>query len=229
MRLRFGSAVKSSDELNNVGRQLTIGNSLLLFFIFALVFLIPLFPNSQHKILYNAAFMIIFFMSVLSLKNRKHMFMVAVIISVVEFASAVFDLVYLLHLSRLLNFAFFIYIVFHLIVQIAQTKIVTAGVILESINGYLLLGVVFSIVISFAASVCPTAFSFPPTKPNVMNFSTYVYFTFVTLSTLGYGDMVPKTPFGQSLATFIAVTGQIYVAVIIAMLVGKFSGQVNKK
>jgi len=54
---------------------------------------------------------------------------------------------------------------------------------------------------------------------------TALYFSMVTFTTLGYGDMTPQTSAGMSLATLIAVTGQIYVAVIIAMLVGKFSSQ----
>ena len=51
------------------------------------------------------------------------------------------------------------------------------------------------------------------------------YFTFVTMSTLGYGDVLPGIPLTRSLSIFISITGQIYLAVIIAMLVGKYSAQ----
>ena len=53
---------------------------------------------------------------------------------------------------------------------------------------------------------------------------TAIYFSFVTLATLGYGDVVPATPLAQSLATFEAVGAQLYVAVLIARLVSLQAG-----
>ena len=47
------------------------------------------------------------------------------------------------------------------------------------------------------------------------------YFTIVTIATVGYGDITPKIPETQTLAYLIAVTGQLYVAIIVAFLVGK--------
>ena len=56
----------------------------------------------------------------------------------------------------------------------------------------------------------------------------FIYYAFVTYSTLGYGEMLPLIPVAKSLATLAAVTGQIYLTVIIAMLVGKFLGQAQQ-
>jgi hypothetical protein len=50
---------------------------------------------------------------------------------------------------------------------------------------------------------------------------TLFYYSFVTLSTVGYGDITPRLPQTQTLAYLIAVTGQLYVAIIMAFLVGK--------
>ena len=49
-----------------------------------------------------------------------------------------------------------------------------------------------------------------------------LYFSFVTISTLGYGDISPLTPQGQAVAIFVAISGQLYLAILMAMLVGKF-------
>lgn len=46
------------------------------------------------------------------------------------------------------------------------------------------------------------------------------YFSFATLTTLGFGDILPRTPVARVLATLEAVTGQIYLTVLIARLVG---------
>ena len=48
----------------------------------------------------------------------------------------------------------------------------------------------------------------------------YVYFSFVTLTTLGYGDITPLTPVAQTLAWLEAVVGQLYLAILVARLVG---------
>ena len=50
-----------------------------------------------------------------------------------------------------------------------------------------------------------------------------IYYTFMTFTTTGYGDIAPTHPFSKSLAVLISVCGQLYIAVIIAMLVGKYA------
>ena len=51
------------------------------------------------------------------------------------------------------------------------------------------------------------------------SFSQVVYFSFVTMSTLGYGDIVPETPLAQTLAWMQSVLGQFFLAVLVAWLV----------
>lgn len=55
-----------------------------------------------------------------------------------------------------------------------------------------------------------------------------VYFSLVTLVTLGYGDIVPKTDLARTLAVSEAVIGQFYMAVLVALLVGKFVSQPSR-
>jgi voltage-gated potassium channel Kch len=87
----------------------------------------------------------------------------------------------------------------------------------------------FSILIALVCVVDPNAFSFKhlvgQMNPSISYVSNYIYFGFVTLSTLGYGDVVPLTPPARSLAIFTSITGQMYVAIIIAALVSKYLGQ----
>ena len=146
-----------------------------------------------------------------------------------EWISGILNLPGLLTLAKFVNILFFLVIVVSLIRQIATARKVSAGVILGSLAGYLLLGLVFSIFIIFIMQNDPDSFSSPP-KQNVeseaiIGTSVPVYFSFVTMATLGYGDIVPLKPYTRSLATLIAVTGQFYIAIIVALLVGKFSAQ----
>ena len=100
---------------------------------------------------------------------------------------------------------------------------------MESINGYLMLGMSFSILIGLICTIDPLAFSFKHLSetmdPSISYVSNYIYFGFVTLTTLGYGDVVPLTPAARSLSIFTSITGQMYVAIIIALIVSKYLSQ----
>jgi amino acid transporter len=112
--------------------------------------------------------------------------------------------------------------------QIAKSREVKAVAILGSIAGYLLLGLVYAIFISIIIKNDPLAYSNLPSELSQgHNYSPSVslYYSFVTLASLGYGDICPLKPYSRSLATFIAVSGQFYIAIIVALLVGKFSSQ----
>lgn len=133
---------------------------------------------------------------------------------------------YFLHLSLLESVSklavvlFFIIIVLKLLIQIAGSKEVNSTIILESISGYLLMGVMFTFLSVFVSLIDPSSFYFPGGgNPNP---SDLMYFSFVTLTTLGYGDILPILPQARSLALLIAVSGQLYLTIVIAILVGKF-------
>ena len=153
---------------------------------------------------------------------------IAIIAMITEWIADELHMSLLSGISKGINILFFIIVVVSLITQIARTKNVTVRVIMEAINGYLLLGMVFSLLVSVIMIFQPEAYSFPSREiKDVIYFSDYLYYGFVTFTTVGYGDIIPKLPYTKSLATLTGVTGQIYVAVIIAMLVGKFASSNN--
>lgn len=219
--------------LSNVSKKfLTTSNSALLLFVIFIIFFVPFFPIALHKFLYSVSYTIVFLLSALALsKYRSKIFNLAVIVIIIEWISEIFKLSTLIGISLIVNICFFILIVALLIHQIAQAKTVTPQVIMESIIGYLLLGLAFSILIAFVCTVDQSAFSFKhlveEVDPFISYASNYIYFAFVTLTTLGYGDVAPLTPVAKSLSNFISVSGQMYVAVIIAVLVGKYLSQKN--
>lgn len=104
---------------------------------------------------------------------------------------------------------------------------VTDNTIYASLCVYLLLGINWALGYSLIDVVHPGAFSFalaPDTAAWRMQFgggnSGYaLYYSFVTLTTLGYGDIAPVTMPARMLATLEAITGQIYLAVLVARLV----------
>lgn len=125
-------------------------------------------------------------------------------------------------------FAFFAAIVFFLIRHIARSKNVTATLILSSVNGYLLLGLLGALIldiVDIAGGLIETTSGSPAidfSGGTAASFHDYIYFSFVTLTTLGYGDTTPVSPAAKSICMILAVAGQFYMTVLVAMLVGKY-------
>jgi len=207
---------------------LEVGNSGLLFLVFITIFIVPVLPLTWQELAFPIFFTLIFLISATALQTQqKNIFILAVTLTVINLASDIFGMAILDRIFTYLTLIFFVIIVIKLIIQIARVKKVTAQVILEAINSYLLLGMAFATIIRVTVNINPEAFSFKSpiiTDGTVSNFSEILYFGFVTMTTLGYGDVVPLTPVAKSIAMLTAVGGQIYIAVIIALLVGKYAG-----
>jgi voltage-gated potassium channel Kch len=56
-----------------------------------------------------------------------------------------------------------------------------------------------------------------------------MYFSFTTLLTIGYGDILPITQVAQKAAIFVGLTGQFYLVILTAITVGKYLNQESKK
>ncbi len=202
-------------------------NLVLLVLVFFFVFLISFFPATFHKTISNILFSLIFFASTFALRTgRKNLFIIAIIAFITEWVSALFKMPVLNYLSLVINILFFQVVVIKLIIQVAKSKRADASIIFESINGYLLLGLMFSTWVAVLMQYDPEALNF---KTELLTIQDFIYFTFVTMTTLGYGDVIPLVPTAKSMAILISTTGQIYIAVVIAMLVGKYAAGQNQK
>lgn len=205
------------------------GNSLLVLVV-ATVFLVPWLPVSWHWLLYNLLGTGIYFLAVKAVtRHRRLTLPMAVTGVVLEWFSDLVDLPLLGGVSGAINVLFFIVIVILLIAQIARSKRVSGRQIVESINAYILLGMMFTLLVTLLAEHQPEAYSFsdPGARLEVVesHASDYSYYAFVTMTTVGYGDLLPLTSQSKSLAVLIGMTGQLYLAVILAMLVGKFASR----
>ncbi|HTK99600.1 MAG TPA: ion channel [Pseudomonadales bacterium] len=104
---------------------------------------------------------------------------------------------------------------------------ITLDGIIASVVAYELIGVLFAQIYTLAYVADSTSLLLPGNAPpSTENFQVeLIYFSFVTLATLGYGDIVPVTNVTRSVAIVEAVIGQFYVAVIVAVLVSAFVSQ----
>ena len=105
---------------------------------------------------------------------------------------------------------------------------VDANRIAGAVCVYILLGYVWSVLYLLVALAASDAFA-GVDAGNIPDLSSQLtYFSFVTLTTLGYGDISPLTPIAQSLTYLEAIIGQLYVAILIAGLVGAHLSNIRK-
>ena len=94
--------------------------------------------------------------------------------------------------------------------------------IIGAICIYLLLGLNWGMFYLFTNMAIPDSFhGLTPTTIGAQ-FSELMYFSFVTITTLGYGDLIPVKPLARTVAFLEAIIGQFYVAVLVAWLVGMY-------
>lgn len=105
---------------------------------------------------------------------------------------------------------------------------VTRDKIMGAICVYLLIGVIFTIVFAMLEILQPGSFNIFQIASSEeyrivveeKGFSQLLYYSFVTLTTLGYGDIIPTMPASRTYSAIEAIIGQIYLAVLVARLVG---------
>ena len=121
----------------------------------------------------------------------------------------------------LLYFVFFVFTILSLGRFVRKARTVTIDVIIVSVVIYLLLGIVGGSAAYFFYHLYPDAFYFAHPTGNV-DLLEMLYWGYITMATVGYGDITPARPETKTLAYLLAVTGQLYLAIIIAFIVGKY-------
>jgi hypothetical protein len=107
---------------------------------------------------------------------------------------------------------------------VLTSREVSLDTIFAAIVAYLLLAAAFARVYGVVETLAPGSF-----RLSVGSEVELTYFSFVTIATLGYGDVVPLQPFAQMLASLEAVAGQFYIAVVVAWLVSNYAVSRPKK
>jgi voltage-gated potassium channel len=123
---------------------------------------------------------------------------------------------------------FFLFAAGHIIRGILKEKRVTWDVVLGGVSGYLLIGLTFANLFTTIGLIHPGAFagvheSGPITAAPTSSLdrdTDLIYFSFTTLTTLGYGDVLPVAHLARHMAALEGILGQIYLAVFVARLVG---------
>ncbi|MFQ5919801.1 MAG: potassium channel family protein [Thermoplasmata archaeon] len=134
----------------------------------------------------------------------------------------------LLGAGRILSILFLAVTVAAILPPLLRAKRVTAEVLWGALSVYLLLGVTGAFAFAAITAWQPEALVGVSLSTETALSGDLVYFSFVTQTTLGYGDIRPVTPLARSVAMFLAVSGVLYLAVLVASFVGIYVSQTRR-
>jgi len=177
----------------------------------------------------SVLFSLVLLAGVLAVADSKYVFVIALVLAIPAIAGR-----WINHFRPdLLPPAFFLvaglfliaFVVARLLRFVLRAPSVTVQVLCASISAYLMLGLMWTMAYWLVDQLTPGgAFSFNTNAgTRSMNGFTGFYFSFITLSTVGYGDITPVSRIARWLAAMEAMTGLLYVAVLIARLVSLYS------
>lgn len=99
-----------------------------------------------------------------------------------------------------------------------KSTTITLDVIFAAINIYVFSGIIFGFLVMTFSILYPGSYQY--SKP--METYDFIYYAFITLCSIGYGDILPAIRQTKMLSIIISISGQIYLSVVVALLVGKY-------
>lgn len=207
------------------------GLSVFLALLVVVVFVLPAFGlvGALGRLAVDVALSALLLAGALNLPERPWLrrlvppvVLLALLMRWVTFATTTVDLAAWRELATLVTLVLFAAVV---AAQVYRAGPVTHHRILGAVAVYLLLGLVWANAYELLHHLRPGAFAgnLDADVPQ-----TWIYYSFVTLTTTGYGDIAPLHPVARSLAIGEALTGQLYLAVTLARLVALYVGTKGK-
>ena len=134
---------------------------------------------------------------------------------------------YVVIVGTLCGVVFFAYMIVNILLFIYKQDEVTIDLIVGAAVVYLLMAIMWTFIYKVVETVHPGSFTISAT--DIQERLRFTYFSLVTITTLGYGDIVPTTGLASSLATLEALVGQLYLVTTVAWLVGVRVSQSTKR
>lgn len=181
------------------------------------------------ELIVSGLFSLVLVAGVLAIADRKRVLVIAIVLAIPAIAGRWINhfrpdlappAVFLVGGLILIGF-----VIAHLLRFVLRAPSVTVEVLCASISAYLMLGLMWTMAYWLVDQLTPGgAFSFNTNAgARSIDGFTGFYFSFITLSTVGYGDITPVSRIARWLAAMEAMTGLLYVAVLIARLVSLYS------
>ncbi len=184
-------------------------------------------PYTSLAILAHVSLTMVLFAAAYAVHRQQHKRSIALSILLpllVLYWLGIYDVISINSLGSHLFFAlYYALLIYSFVLQIIHSEKVTSSVLYATFCIYLILGLFFGSLYNLLYGLSPGAFS-GVLLDNMQANSIHVfnYFSFVTLTTLGYGDITPQTAGAAAFCQMEAIVGQFFTAVVVAWLVGMF-------
>ena len=195
---------------------------ILLLSILALITLPPFLSSNNEEIMQfmNLIFLPIVISCFLIIRKKPFARYISIVTFILLLVNIFFD-IFLLDAATQLGLTVMIYYAFFLVLREAISMEGTrSNMILISITGYMIIGLTGGFLAAGLELAIPG--SYYHSTGIDLGLYNFVYYSYVTMTTLGYGDIIPVTKKSQSLALILVLAGQLYLAVIIAINISKF-------
>ena len=202
-------------------------------FLIFLVLLIVLYGFSARslveQLILDLIVVSLFVSVVFTLEQTKRSLLVSIMLGIPWIVAVFVDLFVVQGrtmrlLTTVAGIPFLIFVTRVVFWHVLRSRRVTPSAIYGAICVYLLLGIVWAAGYRFLEALNPGSFSGPMgIDPETgLELPNYMYFSFTTLTTLGYGDIVPVTAVARSVAIIEAIAGPLYITILISQLVSKY-------
>ena len=196
----------------------------LLILILAMLIIVPLVEEFiKIRMLMDIFWSAVFVAVIYAVSQKRHHILIGVLLALPMLASIwsrYFVEYWALELvGGLCGAAFFIFAIIQILIFVYTQKEVTRDLIAGAAIVYLLMALAWSFIFGVVESLNPGSFSIPDIE-GISTSQSFLYLSFVTITTLGYGDITPVTSLARSLCILEAVIGQLYLVVQVAWLVG---------
>jgi len=182
-----------------------------------------LFPQNA-SIIINFTFTITIVIGVWSLIDDRKWFLFGLGLAAFSLLLALLEFFYsskFIYIASILVLLFFL--INSLVLAIKHVMFgprIDMNKIVGSITIYLLIGIIWALLYGLVETLIAESFSGNLLTVGGSRFWDLIYFSFVTLTTLGYGDILPMNTYARTLAYMEAIVGQFYIAILVASLVG---------
>ena len=199
-------------------------NYILFFSLVGVLFLLP-FVNAMPLLRFALVgqYTFVMFYLVFSSRHSRALYLVDIAFVIPTLLATWLDSIYQNDItfvaSYLTMIVFFLYLQYLIIMQIIHAKKVDTNTIFGAMNIYLVAGLVWAYAFILLNHFDSSAFHMPNYETLSKEVEIFTYYSFTTLTTLGYGDIVAQSAQARMLSVLEAVFGQLYLAIVIAKLV----------
>lgn len=223
------------DRSRSVTKKFIYKNSILilLLFLISIIVLIPYFMEGGPNIFYlEYSFNVLLLVIIYLVSKQRVLFLSALLLFIIVSSFHTFDYItenaHPFILALIAECLFYSIGTVSVIIHMLVDKRVNITKIYSAVCAYILIAFTWAMFYTIIELAHPGSFifshqpDFDPTKMSLYRFYyiQFLYYSFVTLSTLGFGDITPITHQARIVSSLQAVVGQLYLSILIAHLVG---------